>query len=270
MPNKTIYKIFRVIFHLILSLFLTVLTQIGGIIYLISIIAFRRFSLLKKCLSGFTFYFISVFLIVPPLAKVGNREPLPYNGKVAPYTFISCILNRHYMSANTKKTLESVAEKFSRLHPGGRILYLDANFPFFDGFPLLPHLSHSDGKKLDLAFYYLKNNQPVDQSASFLGYGFYENPEPGEINYAEICQKKGFWQYGIIGKLIPKRNQQAYTVDAEKTRQLIMLLNNEKLTDKIFIEPHLQKRWKLNSLTKIRFHGCHAVRHDDHIHWQTR
>ena len=31
---------------------------------------------------------------------------------------------------------------------------LDGNFPFITGFPLLPHLSHDDGEKVDLAFYY--------------------------------------------------------------------------------------------------------------------
>ena len=31
-------------------------------------------------------------------------------------------------------------------------LALDGGFPFLDGFPLLPRLSHDDGRKLDLAF----------------------------------------------------------------------------------------------------------------------
>jgi hypothetical protein len=36
---------------------------------------------------------------------------------------------------------------------------------------------------------------------------------------------------------------------------------------KVFIEPHLKNRLNLNH-SKIRFHGCRAVRHDDHIHFQ--
>jgi len=40
-------------------------------------------------------------------------------------------------------------------------------------------------------------------------------------------------------------------------------------TGKIFIEPHLVKRLKLAS-NKIRFQGCRAVRHDDHLHVQLR
>ncbi|MEL6559750.1 MAG: hypothetical protein AAFQ94_16290 [Bacteroidota bacterium] len=254
--------------HLLMTGFLTVLTQVGGIIYLISIVLFRKFSLLKKTLAGILLYLICVFLIVPFFAKFGNREPLPLTGKIAPYTVFTCLQNRHYVSTKTKTTLESVSKKFSLQYPESRIFYLDANFPFFDGFPLFPHLSHSDGKKLDLAFYYKNDNVPVNKSASFIGYGFYEGPIGKEINYAAICRRKGFWQYGFIGKLIPMRNQELYSVDETRTRRLIQLLNNASGTDKIFLEPHLQTRWKLHALRKIRFHGCHAVRHDDHIHWQ--
>ena len=38
---------------------------------------------------------------------------------------------------------------------------------------------------------------------------------------------------------------------------------------KVFIEPHLKDRMKLTN-SKIRFHGCGAVRHDDHIHIQLK
>ncbi|HKK76486.1 MAG TPA: hypothetical protein VJ953_15505 [Saprospiraceae bacterium] len=38
--------------------------------------------------------------------------------------------------------------------PSLRINYLDANFPFWNEFPLLPHLSHDDGKKVDISFLY--------------------------------------------------------------------------------------------------------------------
>jgi hypothetical protein len=37
----------------------------------------------------------------------------------------------------------------------------------------------------------------------------------------------------------------------------------------MIVQPHLKSRLKLKS-TKIRFHGCKAVRHDDHIHIQLK
>jgi len=39
--------------------------------------------------------------------------------------------------------------------------------------------------------------------------------------------------------------------------------------EKIFIEPHLKQRLNLDH-PKIRYHGCGAVRHDDHIHIQVK
>jgi murein endopeptidase len=48
---------------------------------------------------------------------------------------------------------------------------------------------------------------------------------------------------------------------------LVEILASEKSIGKIFIEPHLKTRLKLTT-PKIRFHGCRAVRHDDHIHVQ--
>ena len=48
---------------------------------------------------------------------------------------------------------------------------------------------------------------------------------------------------------------------------MIEFLLREKSTQKIFIEQHLKTRMKLNN-SKIRFHGCRAVRHDDHVHLQ--
>ena len=58
-----------------------------------------------------------------------------------------------------------------------------------------------------------------------------------------------------------------YSLDEERSRELIIKLLQDKKSQKIFIEPHLVKRLKLNH-SKLRFHGCQSVRHDDHIHFQ--
>lgn len=156
--------------------------------------------------------------------------------------------------------------------PGTTVAYLDANFPFFDGFPLFPHLSHNDGKKLDLAFFYVdsKNGTQLNSAPSFIGYGIYDGPTNHETNYSRICQERGYWQYGALTMLIPKWFQNDYKVDERRTTALIKYLANHKATSKIFIEPHLKARWKLSGYDNIRFHGCQAVRHDDHIHTQIK
>lgn len=185
---------------------------------------------------------------------------------------MTCLLNRHYVGPELRDIMVSTSNQMSEAFNGTKTNYLDANFPFFNGFPLLPHLSHNDGKKVDLAFYYndKASGNLTNSTPSFIGYGIYDGPEEGEINYPERCANKGYWQYGLLTKLIPKWKVDNYEVDSKRTTHLIKLLAEDNSTSKIFIEPHLKQRWRLNSIDKIRFHGCQAVRHDDHIHLQIK
>jgi len=162
------------------------------------------------------------------------------------------------------------SEKMDSKYPGSSINYLDANFPFFDGFPLLPHLSHNDGKKIDFAFYYkhINTGESNNKSPSFLGYGAFENPGRNEVNYPERCRKDGYIMYNLLEFIEPIIQNEKYVLDVDRTRELVTLLTEDPMISKIFIEPHLKVRWKLEGYSKIRFQGCHSVRHDDHIHAQ--
>jgi hypothetical protein len=51
------------------------------------------------------------------------------------------------------------------------------------------------------------------------------------------------------------------------TKTLLNNILSNANVSKVFIEPHLKNRIHLNN-SKIRFHGCSAVGHDDHIHFQ--
>jgi hypothetical protein len=48
---------------------------------------------------------------------------------------------------------------------------------------------------------------------------------------------------------------------------LIDELSRSRAIGKILLEPHLRDRLGLTS-SKIRFQGCNAARHDDHLHLQ--
>ena len=275
-------KIFRTIWSVIAFLFLTVVTQIGGIILLVSLAAniyfnktihnhmLRRLS--KMCLF-LILYSLATFFVVPLLAKPFGRVPLPLseNENVKPLNFLTCFLNRHYVTPQLNQTTKEVAKEMQIKFPGTVLNYLDANFPFIRGFPLIPHLSHNDGKKLDLAFLYIENKteKPSDEAPSFIGYGINEAPRRHEINTANICKKNGNWQYSFLMKIIPQGNKQNFTFDSSRTKAMVSLFAGATVIDKIFIEPHLKTRMKLQS-QKIRFHGCQAVRHDDHLHIQVR
>lgn len=258
--------------HSLVFVFLTLITQIGGFIYVFSLLIGARLKLPRlKFVGLFLIIYLSFsLLIIPLIAPFAGRKALPIHGKLRPLNYMTVLLNRHYVRSALKSQLQDISIEFVNSYATSRINYLDANFPFFDGFPLLPHLSHNDGKKVDLAFFYKEriNGKLINSTPSFIGYGVFEEPSATEVNYAEICERKGFWQYGILSSFVPQWRKNDLQVDDKRTRALIHLLVKDSRTSKIFIEPHLKTRWKLERYDKIRFHGCQAVRHDDHIHTQ--
>ena len=260
----------RYILHFLTFSFLTILTQVGGLAYLLFLYINRKLSLKRfKSFGLFIGLYFAVSVFIVPLARViSSRKPLPLTGDLRPLTLWTVLLNRHYVDESLNESMANVASEMVKEFPGTHTNYLDANFPFWNGFPLIPHLSHNDGKKLDLAFYYTENSQVSNSAPSFIGYGAYEEPKQGELNYPKICTGKGYWQYGLIGKLVPVSS--SYQVDEDRTRKLLLKLAANSEITKIFIEPHLKNRWGLSEVDKIRFHGCQAVRHDDHIHLQIR
>ena len=275
-------RILKVILTIILFCLLTVLTQVGGIIYLLSILTHQLTdkwssnTYLKatyRFTSFLTLYFFTTFFIVPLIAKPLGRVPLPLTetSHLQPLNILTCILNRNYVREELKQTAFEVAKQMNEKFPGTTVNYLEANFPFINNFPLIPHLSHNDGKKLDLSFCYRdsKTNEPTNDCPSFIGYGICEEPRPNEKNTADDCADKGNWQYSFLSNVISQDSKQDFVFDNDKTKELVSLFVKQSSIGKIFIEPHLKKRFNLHS-DKIRFHGCHAVRHDDHIHIQIK
>lgn len=272
----------KYILRSLVFIMLTILTQVGGVIYLLSLLthkfidrkAGRNISRLGlKFVSFLLLYLLATFLIVPALARLFGRVALPVteSGHLQPLNFITCLLNRHYVRPELKEATLAAAKQVNAQYPGTVINYLDANFPFINNFPLIPHLSHHDGKKLDLAFLYIdqKSGLPSDEAPSIIGYGVNEEPAANEVDMASQCTLKGNWQYSFMSKIIPQGKKADFVFDATRTKALVNLFVLETEIGKIFIEPHLKTRLKLTS-NKIRFHGCQAVRHDDHIHVQLR
>jgi len=261
---------------------LTVLTQVGGLVYVSALLSQKFID--KKITNAFNqrilkliyflvLYFFTTFIIVPLVAKPFGRVQLPLTetNHLKPLTFLTCLLNRNYVRPEMKEAAFDVAQKMNVQFPGTTVNYLDANFPFINKFPLFPHLSHNDGKKLDLAFCYMDNrtNLPTNYCPSAIGYGICEEPLTTEKNTADFCAENGYWQYSFMKKIIPQGNKINFSFDAFKTKELVNLFAEQQAIGKIFIEPHLKTRLGLTS-DKIRFHGCQAVRHDDHIHVQLR
>ena len=256
--------------HLLVIVILTVLTQIGGVLYLLVYIVSRKLGLYswKRILIFLGAYILFATIIIPHLAPVFGRKPLPLSGNLSPVSYLTCLLNRHYVSPELYDVLVDMSANYHEEY-GVSVNYLDGNFPFFNGFPLMPHLSHNDGKKVDLAFSYNDAaGQMTEKVPSWIGYGVYDEPRGAEVDYPEICAEKGYWQYGLLKWITPANEE--YVVDTGRTSWIVTESAQYDQVSKIFIEPHLKERWGFANNDKVRFHGCGAVRHDDHIHLQIK
>jgi hypothetical protein len=272
-------KFIKIILYLTIVLFLTALTQIGGIVFILSGLIYTLF--IKKIKDNFglkvltfcSLYFFTTFVVIPPIAKIYGRVPLSVylKNNVRPTNVWTCILNRNYVQPDLKNSIYNVAKTLETRYNGAEIRYLDANLPFYNGFPLFPHLSHNDGRKIDISFFYLskKTHQPSNEKPAISGYGEYEIPKKGERNRPLECEKAGYWQYSFPQYLTLGSNIEYYEFDEVRTKAMIELFEAEENIEKMFLEPHLQERMGLVH-EKIRLHGCNTVRHDDHLHIQIK
>ncbi len=267
----------KLLYSAIIFSLLTLLTQVGGIIFLLCKFFFKimkvKWKFVHKSLIFVCMYLLLTFTLIPFLASKLGRVPLPYfattDVPLKPLNIGFGLLNRNYVKPELRNLLIETAQQMQKKHPETIICYLDACFPFWNKFPLLPHLSHNDGKKADLAFCYadVATNEAINDSApAWFGYGIFEDPKKGESNKNMECKQNGHWQYDFT-KYVGFSLSKPMKLDAPRTKTLLTLLTNQSKIGMILIEPHLKNRMKLSS-AKIRFQGCHSVRHDDHIHIQ--
>jgi hypothetical protein len=253
----------KIILAILLAILLTGLTQVGGIIFLLSIVSYpfinkrlknRWLRFAAKTTFFLVLYLTATFTLIPFIAKSLGRVPLPMvkTSHLKPLTIWTALLNRNYVRPALREATYSVARKMQKLYPGTTINYLDAGFPF---------------KKLDIALLYLDKTTGsyTDRCPSPIGYGGSEKPKGHEPDRPADCASRGFWQYSLMSDVIPLGNSLLF--DEKRTKAMTVFFITEKSIAKILIEPHLKVRFKLTS-NKVRLHGCQAVRHDDHIHVQ--
>ena len=261
----------KILLHIIIFVLLTVLTQIGGIVYLISILAIKKSANRKRLKRIGVFaglYLIATFIVIPITAPIFGREKIEETENLKAHSFFYKLANRNYVRPELNNSLKKIASEFENQNQDIRLVYLDANFPFVDGFPLLPHLSHNDGKKIDVSLIYEKESGALtNEKPSISGYGVYEGPKENEYDQTRICKQRGNWQYDFPKYLTFGRINGDIEFSKKGTRELARLILQQQSVEKLFIEPHLKSRLKLTN-AKVRFHGCQAVRHDDHIHFQ--
>lgn len=259
----------RALFHFAIFALLTVLTQIGGVAYLAAIWLSRGFF--RRTLAFLGLYCAASFAAVF-IAPVFGREALPCFERdgLAPRSLVYCAMNRQYVSPELHLMTRRLAEDVTARHPRTVTQYLDAGFPFAEGFPLLPHLSHDDGRKIDFAFYYEADGRyRPGETPSPLGYWGFLEPHAHD---PETCRQKDRltlrWDMGWFQHFV----RTDLTLDAARTATMLRWLSDEAVkggVEKILLEPHLRRRFALPP-SVVRFQGCRAARHDDHVHVQVR
>jgi len=255
---------------------LTIVTQIGGIAYLVSLLVSSRLGL-RRSIARF-----AVFVLCYAIATAAANVTAPSFGRVpisclagaadtvVVRSGIYCLLNRNYATPAMVGLVSALADDVNQAFPGTTTLVLDANFPFWDGFPLLPHLSHADGRKLDIAFYYKgAGGDFLDRvTRSPIGYFAFEQPSPGDrqpcAGRRDVLTTR--WDFDWLQPLFP-----AYELEPQRMAFSLRWLATEGVArfglEKVFIEPHLGDELGVDDGV-IRFQGCRAARHDDHIHVQ--
>lgn len=268
--DHLVKRILKLLFHACVLVTLTLLTQIGGVAYLaaLGVTHGQRPRLARTwqraaalCALTIAIYAVLTIAIVPPLAERLGRTRLPCNAS----PFLGCALNRTYARPAVADVMAGLNAEMARTYPGSGITILDTGFPFFDGFPLIPHLSHKDGRKVDLAFFYrdAATEQPVPSGApSPIGYFRFERLPAG---LRPTCRSSPLrWDFAWFQ---PARA--AWQLDEQRTRAMILWLKKRTEVTKILLEPHLADRLGVAG-GKVRFQGCFAARHDDHFHVEIR
>lgn len=267
----------RLLFHAGGVVFLTLLTQIGGLAWIgTAVIAHRLPGRRLVVLGVFLVIYAGLSVAAMAIAPVFGRVALPCfatgQSQLAMQSPLYCALNRHYVSKPMHDVANKLAMDMNRQFPGTLTQALDANFPFLDGFPLLPHLSHNDGNKLDIALYYgdpSTGEYIRGKTRSPIGYWGFDHPERGSdlpcAGRHDIVT--GRWDMGwfqIFNSVV--------VLDRPRTRAVLEWLTAQDKgrkvgVEKVFVEPHLAKTLGVES-DILRFQGCRAARHDDHIHFQ--
>lgn len=259
----------RIFGTILLFLFLTAISQIGGLVLLISFWVSNKLKWkvkYKNVLVFMALYIVCTYLLVPPVARTFGREKIKVTVNVKPTFILTNILNRNYVSPELNSVLKKTEAKLKGT--GIQIKYLDANFPFINEFPLLPHLSHDDGRKLDVRLIYLDDEGAIsNKKKSVSGYGVFEGPRKGEIDQPRICFNSKYYQYDYPKYLTLGSINKELAYSNRHTRILIQAFLSNREVSAVFVEPHLRARLNIND-GRMGYHGCYAVRHDDHVHIQ--
>lgn len=193
--------------------------------------------------------------IAPGLVPLPCEETGPLRPVLGGY----CVRQRHYVTDRAEKALQRAAKAVAAKHPGSTVLFMEASWPTGVR-PMPPHHSHGDGRQIDLALFYADDaGRPLERPPTKSGY---RASEPPRRESERVCKgvrsAKNDWADPPADR--------PWRLDETRTRDMIRVLSADPAVRRIFLEPHLKTRLGFARDPKVRFAGCRAARHDDHIH----
>lgn len=198
-----------------------------------------------------------------PVLVAKGLVPLPCAdaGPLRPHSGAYCLIQRHYVRAGPREALMRMATRMQARFPGTAVRYMEASWPLGKR-PMPPHLSHGDGRQIDLALFYVgRTGRPLARPPTRSGYNAFEPPRTeGERRCVGREKRRGA---NDAPDPAPDRR---WRLDGARSTAMVRMLAADPHVRRIFIEPHLKRRLGLSKLSKVRFAGCRAARHDDHIH----
>jgi hypothetical protein len=128
---------------------------------------------------------------------------------------------------------------------------------------MLPHITHGDGRRLDLALMWEDvDGTPARGNGSPLGYFGYAQPPTGAASTCPDAWVDLRWDMKLLQPILAY-----HQLDARRSRLLLEEVLAETSIHKVLMEPHIQRTLGVSD-GRLRFQGCRAARHDDHIHIQ--
>ena len=196
----------------------------------------------------------------PEPPNAAGLVPLPCGGDapVRPVSHGYCLTRHNYVTPAARAALLAAAAGVAEAYPGAVVRYMDASWPQGTR-PMPPHLSHGDGREIDLAVFFVSaDSRPLSGPPTLSGYNAFEPPRR---KAERVCVRvKGPHQQPD-----PPASR-AWRLDTARTADLVRRLTADRRVRRVFIEPHLKARLGFAHDPKVRFAGCQAARHDDHMH----
>ncbi|PRY93732.1 hypothetical protein BCF33_2616 [Hasllibacter halocynthiae] len=232
------------VLHLSVAVLLTLLSQVGGLAWLMALPFRRRWLAFPAAYAVLSF---AAWAAAPQFGRVA----LPCMGEtLRPAAPAYCVLNRRYVAPEMRRAAEALATSLAIRFPGTVTETLDGGFPL--PMPMLPHRSHEDGRELDLALWWRDED----------GYAPGLSPSPiGYLSHAGGAAgcPPALTDLRWLQRLLPEREP-----DFDRLAAALRFLQADGRIGRVLLDPRLAAAAGAAG-GKVGSPGCRAARHDDHL-----